>query len=338
MTSVLFYMCGDRTKASSRVRGYWVAEELRERGVKCSLECRHSKLALLLFALKIPFYDMIVFQKSYSRWHCLLLRWAKLAGKNSVIDLDDAPSRSDNPTTLKNVEFMMRNVTTVTVGSGFLYDYASQYSDNVHLIPSCIRLKYYRPLKSRENTKDFICLGWIGNGKHYKEDLVSILKGPLSAVAKLHPIKFKLIGACGEKELYDAFSGISGLHLDFIDQINWSDPYAVSETLLDVDIGLYPLLSNEFNKYKCGFKALEYMAMGIPVVSSNVAENRDIVHEGENGFFADSSDEWRNAIGRLFADVSLRRRFGVNGRKLIEEKYSIRVAAEMFLHVVNGGG
>lgn len=336
MISVLFYMCGDRTKASSRVRGYWLAEELRERGVKCSLDCRHSKLALLLFALKILFYDIIVFQKSYSRWHCFLMSWAKLAGKKTVIDLDDAPSRTNNSVTLKNVEYMLRNVSVVTVGSRALFDYATGYSDNVYLIPSCVRLKYYRSLENRENAKDFICLGWIGNGKHYKEDLISILREPLAEVAKKSPIRLKLIGVCGEKDLYAAFSGIPGLHLDFIDQIDWSDPGAVSGALQDVDIGLYPLLQNEFNKYKCGFKALEYMAMGVPVVSSDVAENREIVIEGENGFFAYGSDEWRDALGQLVADASLRRRFGVNGRKLVEERYSVRVAAGLFLRAVDG--
>jgi glycosyltransferase involved in cell wall biosynthesis len=264
------------------------------------------------------------------------MSWAKLAGKKTVIDLDDAPSRTNNSVTLKNVEYMLRNVSVVTVGSRALFDYATGYSDNVYLIPSCVRLKYYRSLENRENAKDFICLGWIGNGKHYKEDLISILREPLAEVAKKSPIRLKLIGVCGEKDLYAAFSGIPGLHLDFIDQIDWSDPGAVSGALQDVDIVLYPLLQNEFNKYKCGFKALEYMAMGVPVVSSDVAENREIVIEGENGFFAYGSDEWRDALGQLVADASLRRRFGVNGRKLVEERYSVRVAAGLFLRAVDG--
>jgi glycosyltransferase involved in cell wall biosynthesis len=263
-----------------------------------------------------------------------LLRWAKLLGKKTVLDLDDAPSRTNNPITLKNVEYMMRHVSAVTVGSRALFDYASRYSDSVYLVPSSIRLEYYQPQKRTQDFKGEVCLGWIGNGAHYKEDLISILKGPLEEVSRLYPIRFKLIGVCGEKEIYDAFGGISGLQLDFIDQIEWSDPCAVAKSLEDVDIGLYPLLPNDFNRYKCGFKALEYMAMGIPVVSGNVAENREIIHEGENGLFADSYDEWRDALGRIVNDASLRRRFGVNGRKLVEDRYSVRVAAGLFLRAV----
>lgn len=322
--NILFYLCGDRNKASSRVRGYWIAEALEELGVRGSLEHRHSKAALLLFALKIPFYRIIVFQKSYSRWHCLLMRWANVLGKKTLLDLDDAPSRINHPVTLRNVEFMMRNVSAVTVGSRVLYDYASNFSQNVQLIPSSIRLKYYQPVdKHDKSAQEPVCLGWIGNGKHYKQDLIEILREPLTVIAERYPIKFKLIGACGERELYQAFENIPGLELEFIDQIEWSDSCAVARELQDIDIGLYPLLPGGSNEYKCGFKALEYMAMKIPVVSSDVAENREIIKDGENGFFATDSNSWESSIARFIDDSRLRAQMGLAGRKLVETKYSV---------------
>lgn len=365
-----FYLCGDRNKASSRVRGYWIAEELEERGMRCSLEPRHTKRALASFVFKIFFYEVVVFQKTYSRWHVLLERLARLLGKKTILDLDDAPSRNNSPVTLRNVEKMMQNVTAVTVGSKALKEYAEQYSENVHLIPSSIQLKYYTP-KDRFNNESFIAhsksqaivsdgngcdnnknagssdlsvskssdvvtIGWIGNGRHYKRDLIKILKQPLTEVAKMYPISFKLIGACGEQELYNAFSNIQGLKIDFIDQIEWSDPTAVAEALQDIDIGLYPLLANEFNQYKCGFKALEYMAMAIPVISSDVAENREIVSHGENGLFANSSLEWADAIRVLIRDNISRTSMGKIGRALVEKRYSIQAAADRMMQLVGG--
>ncbi len=334
VTSVLFYLCGDRSKASSRVRGYWIAEDLEERGTHCSLEPRHSKLAMLRFALRIPFHEVVVFQKTYSRWHVLLDRLARLLGKKTILDLDDAPSRTNHPVTLHNVEFMMQNVSAITVGSKVLFDYTSQYSDSVHLIPSSIRLKYYQPMEKKDNLDTLVCLGWIGNGKHYKQDLISILKEPLIEIAKTQPIRFKLIGACGEQELYDCFSNIRGLEFDVVDQIEWSNPIAVSSALRDVDIGLYPLLSKEFNQYKCGFKALEYMAMKIPVVSSKVAENREIIEDGVNGFFADSSNKWKLSILKLITHPHLRLTMGESGRKLVVERYSVKRMAREFFDVI----
>ncbi len=321
MKKFLFYTLGDRNKASSRVRAYWVADELQARGYKVFLEHKDSFPALFLFALMIPSYDVVFFQKTYSRWHCLLLRWANVWRKITVLDLDDAPSRINDPVTLKNVEFMMRNVSLVTVGSKYLYDYAKQYQPNVSLIPSSISLKYYQPQERSGNDKS-VCLGWIGNGRHYKKDLITILKEPLTAIAQKYKIRFKIIGACGEEELYNMFGNIPGLECDFIDQLNWADPTAVAESLKDVDVGLYPLLPGGSNQYKCGFKALEYMAMKIPVVSSMVAENIEIVKEGDSGFFTDTVDEWIDVLIRLIQNNDLCMQMGQAGRKIVEEKYS----------------
>jgi glycosyltransferase involved in cell wall biosynthesis len=331
----LFYLCGNNNKASSRVRGFWIAEALSEQGIKSSLESRQSKFIFLWFLLRVPFYQVVFFQKTYSRWHCLILRFALLLKKKTILDLDDAPSKTNNKTTLRNVEFMIKNVSAVTVGSQALYDYAFQFSEKIKLIPSSINLKYYQPIERKKNPNEQICLGWIGNGKHYKQDLISILTEPLTSVAKIHTIRFKLIGACHEKELYEAFSGIDGLKVDFVDQINWSDPLAVSSSLGDIDIGLYPLQHNQFNQFKCGFKAIEYMAMAIPVISSKVAENMAIIENNVNGLFAETSDSWKLALQKLIENYDLRKRLGTTGRQTVEKHYSIEKAAINIVKFIN---
>ncbi len=287
-----------------------------------------------MFLLRMPFYDVIFFQKVYSRWHCFLLRFANLLNKKTVFDLDDAPSRINNPVTLKNVEFMMRNVSAVTVGSQVLFDYVSKYSKNVHLIPSCIYLKYYQPTDRQRAEGQLVCLGWIGNGAHYKNDLISILREPLIEVVKRYPVRLKIIGACGERELYAAFKNIEGLELDFIDQIEWSNPRAVVNALEDIDIGLYPLLPNEFNQYKCGFKALEYMAMKIPVISSNVAENREIIAHDRDGLLVDSNEEWFGALNELILDKKKRENMGKAGRLKVTKEFNILHAASQIKSII----
>ena len=329
----LFCLCGDRTKASSRVRGYWIADVLKARGIKCTLESRHSKLVLILLVWQILFHDVVVFQKVYSRYHYFLLCWANFLKKTTIIDLDDAPSRTQNPKTLQNIERIMRSASVVTVGSRALFDYASQFSDSVRLVPSSIYLKYYQP-DELPSPSDLVCLGWIGNGSHYKQDLIDTLKQPLVEIATQHPIKLKLIGACGESSLYDAFKDIPSLTVDFVDQIDWANPQAVSAALSDIDIGLYPLLPNDFNQYKCGFKALEYMAMGLPVISSDVAENREIVEHGVTGLFARSPEDWVQQIEYLLDDEMARLEMGRQGREKVEQQYSVVGAAETVLHAV----
>ncbi len=88
---------------------------------------------------------------------------------------------------------------------------------------------------------------------------------------------------------------------------------------------------SEFNQYKCGFKALEYMAMKIPVVSSDVAENMEIIEDSVNGFFATSAEEWKLYIELLLEDVVRSEGMGIKGHKLVEMRYSTKRAAACYL-------
>lgn len=330
---VLFSLLGDRNKASSRVRGFWVAEELRQLGLRCTLRWKHGKLDLLLFAWEILRYDAVFFQKTYSRYHRWLMLFANILGKRTFLDLDDAPSKTRSPRTLRNVEAMMRMADGVFVGSKNLLDYSQRHQSKSYLISSSVNLKYYAVAEERKNNAR-VCLGWIGNGAFYKKDLINILEEPLKELASRYRIRFKVVGACGVRELYDTFNAIPNLEIDFVDSIDWSNPRDVSEAIQDFDIGLYPLLANEFNTYKCGFKALEYMAIGIPVVSSPVAINVDIITPGQDGLLADSQEEWTIALSELICDVEKRRKMGKAGRKKVEEHFSIAQAARNLLTII----
>lgn len=332
--NILFSLCGDRNKASSRVRGFWIAEELEKLGVPCTLIVSENRASLVKLVAAIPRHDVVVFQKTYSRYHRWLMALANRLGKKTILDLDDAPSRTQNPVTLRNVEAMMKNAFAVTVGSENLLAYARPFQSNSHLIPSSIPIDNY-VVKVHTNGNGPVCLGWIGNGKHYCEDLTTILREPLTRVARETPIRLRIVGACGERNLYETFQNIPGLQAELIDAIEWRNPQAVQREIAQFDVGLYPLLPSQNNHFKCAFKALEYMASGIPVISSRVAFNQTVIDNGDNGILADSTAEWTTAITELAANCNMRSQFGKRGRGKVCTSYSTTITSSALREIVS---
>ena len=213
----------------------------------------------------LPLNDAIFFQKNTSKWHVKLLTLANSLGKTTLFDIDDAPSRINSAVTLRNASKMISGASTVLVGSRNLLEYAKKYQPNTLLFPTSVKLQNYVP--TAKTKKDGpVCLGWIGNGEHYAQDLVKILSGPLRIVGSKSRVKFKLVGACGNRILYDCFSDIPGVESELIDQIPWNNPAAVRKQLGDMDIGLYPMLdtmslisinagSKPWNTWPCKFRS-----------------------------------------------------------------------------------
>jgi len=90
-----------------------------------------------------------------------------------------------------------------------------------------------------------------------------------------------------------------------------------------IDIGLAPMRGEPVYQGKCGFKQLQYMAVGVPHVSSWVGGARDFVVDGENALVAHTKEDWYPHLKVLLESHELRRRLSQNGRRLIETQYCI---------------
>ena len=95
-----------------------------------------------------------------------------------------------------------------------------------------------------------------------------------------------------------------------------------------------PLADDDYARYKCGFKMLQYMGVGVPVVVSPVGVNRDIVRDGENGFLSRAPEEWLNRLGLLIENAELRAGLGAAGRRTVEERYSLAGALPLMQRVL----
>jgi glycosyltransferase involved in cell wall biosynthesis len=128
------------------------------------------------------------------------------------------------------------------------------------------------------------------------------------------------------------------LHLVHLDGINVEAISWRSETELEdfnaIDIGVMPLPDDNWSRGKCGLKALQFMALGIPTVCSPVGVNTDIIQDSENGFLASSDDEWVQKLSLLIRSPELRRQLGTAGRRTVELKYSTAAQAPRFYDVL----
>lgn len=327
---ILFFLKYYRDQASSRVRGFDLAEELRGKGTVCGIIHGYGGLVFLKFLLALLKYDVIYFQKRYEKIDLVLNSMARAAGKTTIFDIDDHPAGVRlSPVMAGRAEKMMALSSAVAAGSQNLKRLAARVNKNVFLIPSPVSLRYHHPGKLKAGSGR-VTLGWVGNGIVYKEDLKMLL-APLRLLAERHALRLIIAGARGQTSIYNDFGSIKNVETEMIDWVSSADPCAIPRVIAEFDIGVYPLIDNEYNRYKCSLKALEYMAMEVPVVASPVGENKTVIEDGKDGFLPGDENEWRERLEYLINDKEARAAMGKNARKKVEARYSSAVCAEEVL-------
>lgn len=199
----------------------------------------------------------------------------------------------------------------VLAGNAYLRDYALRYNGRVTVVPTTIDAEKYRPQPRAAATPPVI--GWTGS--YSTEQYLALVRPALSRLARRRSFRVVVVG--GGRFAADGVA---------VEHRPWR---AASETsdLAGFDVGLMPLPDAEWERGKCGLKALQYMALGVPTIVSPVGVNAEIVSHGENGLVARTDGEWEEALDRLLADAALRARLGSAGRATVERSYSAAVHA-----------
>jgi len=160
---------------------------------------------------------------------------------------------------------------------------------------------------------------WIGSPSTVR--YLQLLREPLQALSKNQPFIFRMIGG-----------GIVDLFGLQVEVMPWVEETEV-ENIRACDLGVMPLLDSPWEQGKCGYKLIQYMACGLPVVASPVGVNCHIVEHGVNGFLAETPEEWEQALGTLMADANLRQRMGLAGRSKVEQNYCVQVTAPKLIEL-----
>ena len=274
--------------------------------------------------LSVTQYDLVLlYREAIPLGPPVLERLIAARGIPIVYDFDDAiflPSVSEANRAiafLKNpgrVATILKLSTEVIVGNEFLAAYARRYAGSVTVIPTAVDTSRFAPRAGGHRDTDDLVVGWIGSPTTftYLEGLADVLR----EVAQRHRFVLKVSGAGRRVD----FPGVN------VQEVPWSMRDEV--TLFNsCDVGVYPLTDDDWARGKCGFKAIQCMACGVPVVAAAVGVNREIIDDGVNSFLASTREEWVTKLSRLLSDAELRRRMAVAGRRTIEDRYSLNVTA-----------
>jgi glycosyltransferase involved in cell wall biosynthesis len=225
-----------------------------------------------------------------------------------VLDLDDAvflryPEKFEKLTRLADL---------IVCGNSYIEEWAKERNPNTIVIPTCVDTSVYVPAAKRAAT-GFV-IGWIGTPSNVP--MLNTIIPALQILKSKHDFILRIVTALDElpAELRD-----SGLPIEIV---RWNAKLDVRE-LQQFDVGVMPLTDDDWNRHKCGFKLLQYMSVGIPAVASPVGVNRTIINHGENGFLAETTNDWTASLASQASDRNLRNSIGNAARETVTARYSI---------------
>jgi glycosyltransferase involved in cell wall biosynthesis len=258
----------------------------------------------------------------------LFERWIARSGVPFIFDFDDAvfvPYVSPSNGYLSYLKFpgktrsICRLAAHVMAGNEYLADYARAVNDRVTVIPTTIDTARYT-VKPPGAENEMPVIGWTGS--HSTAQHLATLRGALQRLARQERFLLRVIGTPGFK--------IEDVN---VEALPWRPETEVSE-LHTFDVGVMPLPDDQWSRGKCGLKALQYMAVGVPTVCSPVGVNTEIIQDGENGLIASTEDEWVETLTRLLRSAELRRRLGRAGRATVDARYSAEVQAPRVFQII----
>ncbi len=253
-----------------------------------------------------------------------LLRWS---GVPYVYDYDDAIFHNYDLHHIGLVRRLLRHKIPrviaggihVLAGNEYLASFARTYNRSVEVLPTVIDMERYVPISASKGEGPFT-VGWIGTPS--TAPYLQYVAPALRHFCESRKARVILIGS-GPMDL-------AGVHAEVEE---WSKETEIQD-IQRIDVGIMPLPDAPWERGKSGFKLIQYMGCGLPVVASPVGVNGEIVEHGVNGFLAESQEDWERALFTLMDDAELRGRMGREGRRKAERFYSLQVTAPRLAKVL----
>ena len=276
--------------------------------------------------------NVVWIEKEALPWFPASIERAMLRGVPYVLDYDDALFHNYDLHRLgvvrrvlgRRIDAIMAGAALVTAGNEYLAQRARDAGAKwVEVVPTVIDLDRY-PLHDRTAEADAVPrIVWIGSPT--TAAYLGALEAPLQRLAARRPFKLRVIGA----EV--SMSGVD------VECVPWTEASEVA-SIASCQVGIMPLRDSPWERGKCGYKLIQYMACGLPVVASPIGVNEQIVRDGENGYLADGPEAWERALETLLDDGAMRHAMGQAGRDRVEREYSVQCVAPRLARLLKQAG
>lgn len=303
----------------------------RRRAPRAALGITKGLLRRSVDLLRIPSADVVLVQREAMLVGPPVVEWiaAKALRKPLVLDLDDATYIARDSevygrlaTLLKyprKTLALIRWASHVVAGNPTIASFARAAGRTASVLPTIVDLDEFTPARKGEGP---LVIGWIGSHSTfpYLERIFPVLQ----RLAQKHRFVLRIIGS-GRTD-----GTIEGVTAEWRP---WRRDSEVAE-LQSFDIGVYPITRDEWAEGKSGFKAIQYLSVGIPWVATPVGVVAEIGVPGATHLEAESDEEWYAALDALISDPARRRAFGAAGREYALQHYSLRDATSQLASIL----
>lgn len=276
-------------------------------------------------------YDVIYIYREGFPFGPPVLEWLLMRSRRPIVyDLDDAIHLPDPRVSASRwilarlkwhskVPWIIRRSAHVVAGNAYLQSYARRFNPLVTVLPTPENPSRFdgRLPSNGEGVR----IGWIGT--HSTVRYLKQLTPVFQALAERYPFELRVIGDGSPVVMPGVRVANQRWRLD--DE---------AKDVQAFDIGVYPLSGAEFDRGKACYKAILYMAAGVPLVASNFGANRDLIQDGVNGFLSSSPEEWVARLTQLIEQPALRARLAEAGRRTVAERYSVAVNAPVLVGIL----
>jgi glycosyltransferase involved in cell wall biosynthesis len=291
-------------------------------GPAYKLACRLKRSG---HSVRVGDYDVVFLQRCAFNTTALPERVAARLNPRIVFDFDDAifldPSGAPDPRRERAFRQAVSLSARSIAGNRYLAAFAGA-PEKTTVIPTVIDTDVYRPAPVPEGEDDRLVIGWMGTSGNfvYFDEIEPAIRQLLS---EHRNAVFRIVS----NGTYPALLG----HPQ-VEQVPWSAESEIRE-LEGFDVGIMALADTAWSRGKCGFKLIQYMSVGRPVVASAVGANVEILEGAGAGFLARDGRDWIESLRGLVANAELRRAMGRAARRRIEDGYSIRSVLDRYVAI-----